>query len=273
MRCLILLLPFLGTTSFVVADEPQFLPPVDRSFISKVDGSDQKYVMLRPRRLPSGKPCDIVIALHGHGSDRWQFIRADRPECAEMRRCAVAAGVLFVSPDYRGKTSWMSPAAEQDLLQLIQILKTEFHARRVIVGGGSMGGTAALAFAALHPEQVAGVVSLNGTANLVEYTGFGEAIAAAYGGTREQKPEVYRSRSAELNAAGLVKMPLAATTGGLDTVVPPHSVHRLIEDLQRQGAQPLLIHREQGGHSTNAEDTRDAVNFVLRQALTGRADR
>ncbi|MGB0741387.1 MAG: alpha/beta hydrolase, partial [Planctomycetaceae bacterium] len=66
---------------------------------------------------------------------------------------------------------------------------------------------------------------------------------------------------------------LAATTGGLDTVVPPHSVHRLIEDLQRQGAQPLLIHREQGGHSTNAEDTRDAVNFVLRQALTGRADR
>ena len=139
MRCLILLLPFVGTTGFVVADEPQFLPPVDRSFTSKVDGSDQKYVMLRPRRLPSGKPCDILIALHGHGSDRWQFIRADRPECAEMRRCAVAAGVLFVSPDYRGKTSWMSPAAEQDLLQLIQILKTEFHARRVIVGGGSMG--------------------------------------------------------------------------------------------------------------------------------------
>ena len=57
-----------------------------------------------------------------------------------------------------------------------------------------MGGTSALAFAAMHPETIDGVVSMNGTANMVEYAGFTEAISAAYGGTKTEQPQVYRSR-------------------------------------------------------------------------------
>jgi lysophospholipase L1-like esterase/pimeloyl-ACP methyl ester carboxylesterase len=236
----------------------------DESFISRSDGSEQKYVLIEPpERLP-GQSVDLLIALHGHGSDRWQFIRQERPECAETRHFATAAGMLLVSPDYRAPTSWLGPLAEADLLQLIDELHLRWPVRRVLLCGGSMGGTAALAFAAQHPECVDGVVSLNGTANMVEYQGFQEAIRAAYGGTRDEQPDVYRSRSAEFFPERLT-MPVAATTGGRDTLVPPDSVLRLVTSLQQQGSPVLSLHRPDGGHQTNAADTREALQFVLDQ--------
>lgn len=255
----------LVTFTVVDADEPQFLEPVDQTMTAEADGSEQRYVVLAPAKHTGDQPVDVMIALHGHGSDRWQFVRDGRPECLESRRCAAAAGMLFVSPDYRARTSWMSPLAEQDLLQLIGILKREYRVRHVVLCGGSMGGTAALAFAALHPDQIDAVVSLNGTANLVEYDKFQDAIAAAYGGTKEEVPDVYRSRSAELHTDRLLRMPVAATTGGKDTLVPADSVLRLMQRLQKDGGRTLLLHREDGGHSTNAADTHAAITFVLRQ--------
>jgi pimeloyl-ACP methyl ester carboxylesterase len=205
---------------------------------------------------------DLLIALHGHGSDRWQFIHQERPECSETRRFAAAAGMLLVSPDYRAPASWLGPVAEADLLQLIDELHLHWPVRRVLVCGGSMGGTAALAFAALHPECVDGVVSLNGTANMVEYTNFQEAIQESYGGTQKEQPEVYRSRSAEFFPERLI-MPVAATTGGRDSLVPPDSVLRLTAALQQQDSPVLSLHRPDGGHNTNAADTREALQFVL----------
>lgn len=243
----------------------------DETFISRVDGSAQQYVLIKPPNLAPGKPLDLLIALHGHGSDRWQFIRQERPECSETRRMAAAAGMLLVSPDYRAPTSWLGPLAEEDLLQLIDELHLRWPVRRVLLCGGSMGGTAALAFAALHPECIDGVVSFNGTANMVEYRGFQEAIQEAYGGTREEQPEVYRSRSAEFFPERLT-MPVAATTGGRDTLVPPDSVLRLTAALQQQGSPVLSLHRLVGGHDTNAADTREALQFVLDQWQRQQAD-
>lgn len=155
----------------------------------------------------------------------------------------------------------MDPAAEADVLQILDELKEKYGVRRVILAGGSMGGTSALAFAALHPGRVAGCVSLNGTANMVEYGNFADAIAASYGGTKKERPEVYRSRSAELHADRL-KMPLAMTTGGKDIVVPPGSCLRLAEKLKKLGRPVLLIHHPGGGHSTSHDDTVKALTYV-----------
>ena len=49
-----------------------------------------------------------------------------------------------------------------------------------------------------HPELIAGVCSLNGTANMIEYAKFQDAIIASYGGTKDQVPDEYKKRSAEL---------------------------------------------------------------------------
>jgi dienelactone hydrolase len=230
------------------------LGPVPRDFAFKatVDGSEQRYVELLPPDHDPAKPHDVVLAFHGHGSDRWQFIRDGRGECRGVRDAAAKHGLILVSPDYRAKTSWMGPAAEADVV-------------RVFLAGGSMGGTAVLTFTVLHPDLVAGVCSLNGTANLVEYGNFQDARTVSFGGTKTEKPDEYRKRSAEFFPDKFT-MPVAFTTGGKDEAVPPQSVQRLAQRLKGDGRRVLHLHREEGGHATSYEDTMTAMDFMLREA-------
>ncbi|MFO0902742.1 MAG: alpha/beta fold hydrolase [Pirellulales bacterium] len=246
--CLVLSLP--------VAD------PVDVAFTSSWDGTEQRYVLIEPDDAPAGQPMHVLIALHGHGSDRWQFIQDPRPECRAAREAAAQRRMLYVSPDYRAKTSWMGPAAEADMLDMLKLLRAKYKIDRVYVCGGSMGGASALTFAALHPELVHGVVAMNGTANHVEYDQFQDAIAQSFGGTKQEKPDEYRRRSAELQWEKLA-MPLAVTSGGRDKLVPPDSVLRLVAHLQQARRPALSIHRPEGGHDTNAADAAEAFHFVL----------
>ena len=252
----------LAIATLIIASRLFAADPQDIAFKSTLDGTEQRYVELPPDSFESLHAHDVLIAFHGHGSDRWQFIKDIRGECKGLRDVAERNGLIFVSPDYRAKTSWMGPSAEADVVQIIAEMKRRHHVGRVFIAGGSMGGTSALIFAALHPELIAGVCSLNGTANMVEYEGFKDAIDASYGSTEER-----RKRSAELLSENFT-MPVAVTTGGRDTVVPPQSVLRLVEKLQQAKRKVLSIHREAGGHSTNYEDARTAMDFLLREAVS-----
>jgi pimeloyl-ACP methyl ester carboxylesterase len=240
--------------------------PLDVSFASRLDHTEQRYVIVTPDGFRPEARASILIALHGHGSDRWQFVRDGRDECRAARDAAARRGMIYVSPDYRAKTSWMGPAAEADVVQIIDDLKRRFRVDKVVVCGGSMGGTAALTFAALHPDLVDGVVSMNGTANLVEFAGFPDAIAASFGGSRSEKPDEYRKRSAEL-AADRLTMPIALTTGGRDAIVPPGSVLRLADKLRETNPASLSIHRPEAGHATDYADATEAFEFVLSRVL------
>ncbi|NUQ61336.1 MAG: alpha/beta fold hydrolase [Pirellulales bacterium] len=250
-----------GAADTPATDTP-WQKPLDVEFTSRLDGSAQRYVLLLPKTLEAGRPVDLVVALHGHGSDRWQFVENTRDECRAVRDAAARYSMLFVSPDYRAKTSWMGPKAEADVLQILDEIRQKYPVRYMFACGGSMGASSALTLAALHPEQVDGVVALNGTANHVEYQGFQDAIAQSFGGTKAEIPEEYRRRSAELNAERLT-MPLAATVGGRDQSVPPESVRRLFGKLHEQGRAVRLIDRPEGGHSTNYADTTAAMDFVV----------
>lgn len=237
----------------------------DVAFTSRLDRSEQRYVLIFPSEFKSETPRDLMIALHGHGSDRWQFVRQARGECKAARDAAAKHQMLFVSPDYRAKTSWMGPKAEADVTQIIEDLKKQYPIERVFISGGSMGGTGALTFAARQPKLVQGVVALNGTANLLEYAQFMDAIAESFGGEKTKIPEDYKARSAEYWPERLT-MPIAFTTGGKDKAVPPESVHRLHGVLQQLKRPVLLIHREAGGHDTNYEDSMTAFQFVIEKA-------
>lgn len=246
------------------ANAQGFQAPEDVSFTSKLDGTEQRYVVLLPHEFDVNIPHDLMIALHGHGADRWQFVTDKRPECQGSRDMAAQRKMIFVSPDYRAKTSWMGPAAEADLSQILDDLNGRFRIRDVVISGGSMGGTSALAFASMHPDSVDGVVALNGTANLLEYPNFTDALTESYGGTKSEKPEIYRERSAEFFPEHLT-MPVAATTGSNDTLVPPDSTLRLLTALKTQGTPSLSIHQPNGGHETNYADTVAAFQFVFDQ--------
>jgi pimeloyl-ACP methyl ester carboxylesterase len=251
---------------FCPAATPAVLgPPKDIEFIASVDGTKQRYVELLPNPFDAEKEHDVLVALHGHGSDRWQYVRDPRDECRAARDAAAKHAMIFVSPDYRAATSWMGPKAEADVVQIIGELRKRHRVGQVFLVGGSMGGSAVLTFAALHPDLVAGVSSQNGTANFLEYPNFQDAIAASFGGTKAQVPEEYRKRSAELWPEKLT-MPIAFTAGGKDTAVPPQSVLRLAAALQQLKRPVLVIYREAGGHSTNYDDTRTALEFVLSAA-------
>lgn len=251
-----------ATWARVTADDSNFVIE-DRAFRARHDLTEQRYVLMVPKAWNQKTPISLLIVLHGHGSDRWQFVRQPRDECRAVREVAAKNDMLVVSPDYRAKTSWMGPAAEADVVQLVQQLKNRFPINRIVICGGSMGGTAALTFTALHPDMIDGVVAINGTANLVEYERFQDAIAESFGGTKQEVPEEYRKRSAEFTPERFT-MPFAATTGGKDEVVPCESTLRLLKKASEHNKAVLSIHRPDGGHSTNFADTRGALEFVLK---------
>ena len=89
-----------------------FASPVERSFRASCDGSEQKYIVIEPEthKVFAG----VLVALHGHGFDRHQFVEDGRGECKAAREAAIAHGLVFVSTDCRAKCSWMGPKAEAD---------------------------------------------------------------------------------------------------------------------------------------------------------------
>src|SRR4051794_20254236 len=68
--------------------------PRDIAFKAKLDGSEQRYVELLPPGFREDEAHDVVLAFHGHGSDRWQVINDARGECAGMRDVAARFGVI-----------------------------------------------------------------------------------------------------------------------------------------------------------------------------------
>jgi pimeloyl-ACP methyl ester carboxylesterase len=252
----------LPATAGLAADA---LRSEDVAFVAKCDGTTQNYIVNYPEGFKPGELHHLLIALHGHGSDRWQFAKGVFDEAQAARDAATARGMIFVSPDYRKTTSWMGPKAEADVVQIIDELKARFRIGKVIVCGGSMGGSSSLSFAAMHPERTDGVVSMNGTANHLEYENFQDAIAESFGGKKSQIPGEYKRRSAEYWPERLT-MPVAITVGGKDEIVPPGSVMRLAGVLKKLQPNVLLLVRETGGHTTPYADAAKAFDFVLDKA-------
>ncbi|MEI6165662.1 MAG: alpha/beta fold hydrolase [bacterium] len=236
------------------------------TFKAECDGTDQKYNLILPPRFQAGVKHDVLIALHGHGSDRMQFVKDVFPEARAARKTASEKSMIYVTPDYRGNTSWMGPKAEADVVQIIGELKKKYKTGRIFICGASMGGSSCLTFTALHPELIDGVASMNGTANHMEYDNFQSYIKESFGGSKTDIPEEYKKRSAELWPEKF-KMPVGITVGGQDKIVPPQSVLRLGAKLK--DANPdnvLVICREKTAHTTSEDDAITILNFIIKKA-------
>ena len=257
------LLAWVFITAQCLADDAPTV--IDVTFTARCDQTEQKYALILPKAFQPDAEYDLLIALHGHGSDRMQYVKDPRDECRAARDVAAARGMIFLSPDYRAKTSWMGPKAEADVVQIIEDMKHNYRTRRVFLTGASMGGSASLTFAALHPDLIAGVASMNGTANHLEYGQFQEAIRDSFGGTKSDKPEEYKRRSAEYWPERFT-MPTGITAGGHDKLVPAESVVRLAHVLEAMKAPVKLVYRETGGHDTKYDDARAILEFVIDQA-------
>ncbi len=234
----------------------------DVVFTANYDGIQQRYVEILPDGFNPDGTNDVLICLHGHGSDRWQYVNLDRGETTAARDTARANRMIFISPDYRATTSWMGPAAEADMLQIIAILKAQYNVDRVIISGASMGGSSSLTFTAMHPDLIDGVIALNGLADHVNYENFQDAIAESFGGTKTEVPEEYYNRSA-LYFAENFTMPFAISAGGLDTSVPPESVMELAGIVETNNLLTHIDYVATRGHSTDYAASLAAYRFVV----------
>lgn len=235
---------------------------MDVTFLADLDQTEQSYVVRLPNGFDPGREYDIVVVLHGLGGDRFDIIVGQN--CARaLRDVADERNLIVVSPDYRARDSWMSPAAEADLLQILRDVKKEYKVKRTFWNGTSMGGTSVLAFAVLHPELVDGVMSNIGQANFLEFKNFRDNIERVFGGNKQEAFDVYKSRSAEYYPERLT-MPLALYVGMHDEAVPPHSVLRLNDVLKEMGKTDLLMMvNPDVGHLQTYEDTKRGLEFII----------
>ena len=67
----------------------------DVAFVAKCDKTEQRYVLIYPEGFKGNQPHHLLVALHGHGSDRWQFARAAIDEAKAARDVAAARRMLF----------------------------------------------------------------------------------------------------------------------------------------------------------------------------------
>ena len=256
----------LGASVALAADRRTSGEPIraEKTFLATFDGSRQSYIELEP--VPFKPESGALIALHGHGSDRRQFVDDRRGECAAAREAALLRGLLYVSPDYRAKTSWMGPAAESDVLDLLETLRRERGIAKFFFCGGSMGGTSALTFAARHPDLVAGVVALNPLADHLSYGNFQDAIAASFGGDKDAAHDEYFSRSA-INYPERFTMPVSITVGGADKSVPPESARELARKISF--CRPDLIYFDEVAerrHETDYAASKKAFDEMFARA-------
>lgn len=262
----------LVSLSMVSASAAELAAPTDMSFTASYDGTVQRYMQALPMGFDPATEHDLMIVLHGSGSDRTQFAMGMGNECVATRDVAANHNMIAIFPDYRAKTSWMGAAAEADMVQLVQLLKTQFRVGKTFITGASMGGTGALTFTALHPNMIDGVCSANGLANFVGYessaTFLLDEIAVSFGGTARQVPAEYAKRSA-INSPQSFTMPLAVAAGALDTIVPPESVMQLANTVKNTNPinpKVMSFLRPDGGHSTSYVDNAVALEYVVQNA-------
>jgi pimeloyl-ACP methyl ester carboxylesterase len=208
--------------------------------------------------LPGRPDAPWVVALHGHGSTGDQLFT--RPDIRDQWLAHyLHRGLGILSPNLRGN-AWMCPAAAADLHALIGWLRRTHEARRLLFLSGSMGGTANLIYAVLHPEEVSAVAALCPAVDLAAYWQWCQvhgdgvaveiavAIEQAYGGTPDQIPESYAAHGV-LARAEVLTMPLLLAHGAADTLIPVEQSRALANRLH---GRPGFVYRELEGGDHDA---------------------
>ena len=248
----------------------------EETFLSPVDGTRQTYLAVKlGQPTPTSDPL-LVVYLHGGLNHQEQGMTAGIFDNYFGRMAAYLKqrSAIYLCPEYRGN-SWMGPAAEADLLAILQAAKSRWHPTRTILTGGSMGGTSALIFAMRHPEVLDGVWAWCPATDTTELYKFlvtntvglkslADEMAQNYGGTPEQVPSAYRERSSRYQAESLAKLPVVLVHGIADAVISVQHSRLLAQELKRCGARLHYVEMPDGGHDAPcAVDVSSCFDFLL----------
>lgn len=223
----------------------------EHTFTASHDGTAQTYLVKDFRATPGNPAPLLVVYLHGATFHQTQGMTAEIYGNAfgRLADALQARNAVFICPEYRGN-SWMSAAAEEDLNDIFRLARQQYQPQKILLMGGSMGGTSSLIFASRHPEVMDGVFALCPATDVAEmFPRFPEHFLGSYGASPEQMPEEYRKRSSRYHVQNLAGLPLAIVHGAADAVIPIHHARLLVEQL-RQLKSPLLYEElEDGDHN------------------------
>ncbi len=230
------------------------------AFASPYDGEPETFLELDFR---TGEPTPLlVIYLHGAASTQEQGMTAGIYHGAfeEWGATLAERGAVYLCPHYRGG-SWLGPAAEAALVELLRLAREHYRPQRVILAGGSMGGTSALIFGALHPGTVDGIYALCPASDpAVMYPAFPEQFERSYGGNPQTAEAEFIRRTSRRYPAQLAAQPLYLVHGDADTVIPVTESRALLPLLNAQGARYRYIELPGGDHNA-------PINHPLKEAL------
>ena len=212
-----------------------------------------------------------VVMIHGHGAHGDQIYT--RPDLRDLWYPALRKhGLGVLSPNLRDN-AWMSPAAAQDLHDMLNYMRKEHGATKFYLISGSMGGTSNLIYACLHPEDIAGVAALCSATDLTSYypwcrehnEGIADAIEHSYGTTPKKNPKLFAKHSAVENAKKLT-MPVYVVHGTADGVIPV-SQPRKFAAAMGDASNFVYVEIADGGHdSPLGEKSLEALEWVLKKS-------
>lgn len=239
------------------------------NFRSTLDGSQQTYLIVESQPTESKEPPLLVLYLHGALSHQEQGMTAGIYDNFFGRwwNWLKQRNVVYVCPEYRGN-SWMGSAAEADVVELIRLMRERYHPNKVILTGGSMGGTSTLIFASRHPDMLDGVLALCPATDTAEmFARFPDHFLQSYGGPPDKLPAVYRERSSRYHAEALAQLPLVIAHGTADAMIPIHHARLLVEQLQARNARLKYIEVKDGDHDSPVKiELGECMEFLLRSS-------
>jgi len=243
------------------------------TYVSAVDGSEDWALF-----LPGDPRQNTVVYLHGSFAQADQiFTRADIRDfwLTRIRR----GHHPLVSVNLRD-TAYMSPAATTDFSDLLDFCRAYLACERFVLLGGSGGASSAMAYAVMHPDKLHGVVAM-GMCDIFERLAFARRSAnpvlqrlaatvfAAYGGTPEEKPELYQARSVLAHCDRLT-MPVVLTMGENDALIPVQETRRIAAAMQ--GRAGFVYHEvPRGDHDSALWVDVDLTTLTIGPTGTGQS--
>lgn len=223
------------------------------------------------RHSDSDKKNTWVIVLHGHGSTGDQlYTRQDIRQSWLPEFTTRNFGIL--TPNLRGN-AWMSHLAVADLHGLIRYLRQYKHADRIILAGGSMGGTGCLIYASIHPEEIDGVLALCPATDLPSYfngcsqrlqtpvlQAIHEAISQHYFNADHAHTSL--NDHSALARASRFTMPLFLVHGSADPVIPVEQSRQLAKTLENK-PDFCYIEQPEGHHDSPLTLFSQGLSWVL----------
>lgn len=208
------------------------------NYTSSLDGLND-WAIVCPRSI------DVcIVNLHGHGSNGDQlFTRQDIRKFWLERFLALNVSILC--PNLRDN-AWMSPAAVDDLSQLLSHIRIQHGIQRFVFFSGSMGGTGNLIYATQRPEDVYACISLGAATDLSCFYDWcihqpkesvsmeiAKAIEESYGCKPEGNLSLFNRHSTLENCERLT-MPIFFAHGTADTLIPVEQARQLAEKMHKK---------------------------------------